>query len=72
VDDYTPGKFVYTNCSDTNTTLKCNQTNSTNYGRCFYLTNLNGTLASCDQNRTILNQTGFWKTQFPSQDYWTY
>jgi hypothetical protein len=70
VDDYTPGKFLYTNCSDLNSTLKCQDTY--NYGRCFNLTNLNGTLASCDQNRTDLNQIGFWKTQFPSQDFWTY
>ncbi len=48
--------------------LKCED--SYNFGRCFNITNLNGTQATCDTDRTLLEQIGWWKTSFPSQDYW--
>ena len=51
--------------------LKCSEIGTQNYGRCFNLTTTDGTgLASCSMNTSNLNQIGFWKTVFPSADYW--
>jgi len=48
--------------------LKCED--SFNFGRCFNATTINGTQATCDTGRDLLQQIGWWKTSFPSQDYW--
>ena len=50
--------------------LKCDTEGSDNFGRCFNTTTINGTLAACSMNRDTLSQIGFWKTSFPSADYW--
>lgn len=68
VDDYSPENFHFTQCNNITSMLKCED--SYNFGRCFNLTTLNGTMATCDTNRELLNQIGWWKTSFPSQDFW--
>jgi len=68
VDDFSPENFVFTKCKDTVNMLKCED--PFNFGRCFNATTLNGTLASCDTDRNLLEQIGWWKTSFPSQDFW--
>ncbi|CAF0707880.1 unnamed protein product [Brachionus calyciflorus] len=64
VDDYSPSKFTFTSCLDFNSTLKCPN------GKCFNLTTLDGGVASCNMNETLLNMVGWWNPTFPSQDYW--
>ena len=72
MDDFSPDKFTFNECLDTGTLLKCSQKDSINFGRCFNKTAIDGSLASCSSNQTDLKQVGFWKTSFPSADYWKY
>ena len=66
MDDFSPGKFNFTNCLDTSRNLKCPN------GICYSTITKLGTLADCDMNKTILNKIGNWKVQYPSQIFWKY
>lgn len=68
VDDYSDEHFVYTKCDNVTGLLKCDD--EFNFGRCFNATAVNGTIASCGDSRDVLQQVGWWKTSFPSQDFW--
>lgn len=70
VDDFSADKFTFTTCNKTETLLKCDIPNTLNFGRCFNRTYVNGSLADCSMNRDLLEQVGYWKTSFPSTDYW--
>lgn len=48
--------------------LKCED--SFNFGRCFNSTKIGGGAATCATSRDSLEQIGWWKTSFPSQDFW--
>lgn len=63
VDDFRPSVFNYTECQSVNY-LKCDD------GQCYLNTMFNGTLASCETNKTLLDRVGYWNPIFPSQDYW--
>lgn len=67
VDDFSPEKFTFTNCKNPDM-LKCED--SFNFGRCFNATKIGGGLASCVTSRDSLSQIGWWKTTFPSEDFW--
>lgn len=71
IDDFDPEKFTYTRCNDNATLFKCDERNSPLFGRCFNKTTIDGDLASCSKNQSLMNQVGFWKTSFPSADYWS-
>lgn len=68
IDNFNSDVFSYNACNDNTTLFKCQTKNSLNFGRCFNNTVTKG--STCDdfvKNETI----GFWKSSFPSQDYWT-
>ena len=67
VDDFSVGNFVYNKCEGADV-FKCDIKNSINFGRCFSL--VNNSNASCDMDRSTMTQVGYWKTIFPSADYW--
>lgn len=73
IDDFSEDKFTYTRCDDTTTLFKCSEKGSALFGRCFNKTTIDGSglLASCSLNTTRMHQVGFWKTSFPSADYWS-
>ena len=72
IDDFSPEKFTYTDCKDNATMFKCAQKGSPLFGRCFdkYTIDGTGAMASCNMNQSVMHQIGFWKTSFPSADYW--
>lgn len=70
VDNFSSSHFNFTSCSDSESLLKCDTEGSMNFGRCFKSALVDGSLANCSMDRSLLEQTGFWKTSFPSQDYW--
>ena len=63
LDDY-QNNFTYLACDNANLTLQCPN------GKCYNLTTLSGSTANCALNQTDLQYVGWWKPQFPSQDYW--
>ncbi|RNA14741.1 sodium- and chloride-dependent neutral and basic amino acid transporter B(0+) [Brachionus plicatilis] len=64
VDDYSPDKFTFTNCMNSSLYLKCSN------GKCFDINSLDGRIADCNMNETLLQMVGWWNPTFPSQDYW--
>ena len=70
VDDFSLDKFTYNKCLNKSLLFKCAEDESLNYGRCFNKMALDGSLATCSMNQSQLEQVGFWKTSFPSADYW--
>lgn len=68
VDNFDPSVFTYTKCANSASMLKCED--SLNFGRCFNITTLNGETATCETSRNLMHQIGWWKTSFPSQDFW--
>lgn len=72
VDDYSKEVFTYLPCTENSTQFKCEQEGSVNFGQCFNLTSsFVGTSEICSTaNSTLVESIGYWKTSFPSQDYW--
>lgn len=70
VDDFSSDVFTFTKCDDQSTLFKCDVKGSALFGRCFNKTTFDGKNASCNMNATLMHQVGFWKTSFPSADYW--
>lgn len=71
IDDFNPEIFTYTKCADTESMFKCSVRDSPLFGRCFNKTTIDGSsLSTCDTNATQMHQIGFWKTSFPSADFW--
>ena len=59
------------NHCDTNSTFKCAQRGSDNYGFCFNVSDiLNSQTSITCSNFVRNNSIGYWKATFPSQDYW--
>lgn len=75
VDDYSADKFSYSSCTNNETEFKCEIENSFNFGKCYNLTSVSTSVISLseicnDANNTIAQSIGYWKSSFPSQDYW--
>lgn len=67
VDNFDPSVFTYTPCNDNTTLFKCEAKDNINFGRCFNLSTTNGNTCGDFETNTSI---GYWKTSFPSQDYW--
>lgn len=68
VDNFDPSVFTYNACKDNTTMYKCEDKLSMNFGRCFNTSEYAGEMCeSFEQNSSF----AFWKSSFPSQDYWT-
>ena len=73
IDDFGRDVFTYNSCNDNKTFFKCDVKKSMNFGKCFNLNETFGISDICNHNNeTTLKKIGYWKTSFPSQDYWTY
>ncbi len=66
MDNYDPTVFKYNVCNDQNL-FKCDELESINFGRCFNNTLTQAT--ACSQFETN-SSIAYWKTSFPSADYW--
>lgn len=71
VDNFDPSVFKFNKCTDNSTLFKCDIKNTVNFGKCFNLTDTIGLSNPCNEgNSSILEKIGYWKAEFPSQDYW--
>ena len=53
------------NCDNFNLFLKCPN------GRCYDKLTVDRKFATCKLNTSLLNEVGYWKITFPSQDFWS-
>jgi len=71
IDDFSSDVFKFTRCDETRY-FKCAEKDSVNFGQCFNKTTIDGSMmSSCSLNPTLMQHVGWWKTSFPSADYWT-
>ena len=68
VDNFDSSVFTYNPCENDTLLYKCMTKGNVNFGRCFNKSITNGN--KCDDFATN-NSIGYWKSSFPSQDYWT-